>query len=96
MRPVSERVFRYVRHGRVHAWQGAGWQVISGPAELKPPPGLEGPSDAVLVVAASRIYLEAHWLSDVVGGFAIGLAYLLLALQFLTADTLPRRPRHGA
>jgi len=47
---VSERVFRYVRHQRVHVWERAGWQVISGPAKLKPPPGLEGPSDAVLIV----------------------------------------------
>jgi len=26
------------------------------------------------------MYLDAHWLSDVLGGFAIGLAYLLAAI----------------
>ena len=35
---------------------------------------------AVCTVAYSRMYLDAHWLSDVLGGFTLGLAYLLLAL----------------
>jgi undecaprenyl-diphosphatase len=35
---------------------------------------------AVGLVAASRIYLDMHWLSDVIGGFVLGTAYLLLAL----------------
>ena len=34
----------------------------------------------VAVVAASRIYLDMHWLSDVIGGAALGTAYLLVAL----------------
>jgi membrane-associated phospholipid phosphatase len=37
----------------------------------------------VLAVAFSRLYLDFHWLSDVVGGFALGLAYLLLMLWLL-------------
>ena len=35
----------------------------------------------VLAVAFSRIYLDMHWLSDVVGGFSAGAAYLLLAIS---------------
>jgi undecaprenyl-diphosphatase len=34
----------------------------------------------VLSVAFTRLYLEAHWITDVVGGFALGLAYLLGAI----------------
>jgi undecaprenyl-diphosphatase len=34
----------------------------------------------VPVVAFSRLYLDVHWLSDLAGGLAIGLAYLLLAI----------------
>lgn len=32
------------------------------------------------LVAMSRVYLDMHWLSDVIGGFALGTAYLLLAI----------------
>jgi membrane-associated phospholipid phosphatase len=32
------------------------------------------------LVAVSRIYLDVHWLSDVVGGFTLGTAYLLIAI----------------
>lgn len=32
------------------------------------------------LVAASRIYLDMHWLSDVIGGFTLGTAYLLIVL----------------
>lgn len=34
----------------------------------------------VLAVAFSRLYLEAHWVSDVAGGFTLGIAYLLPAI----------------
>lgn len=44
---------------------------------------------AVGLVAASRIYLDMHWLSDVIGGFALGTAYLLLAIG--AAQALSRR-----
>lgn len=44
----------------------------------------------VLAVAISRLYLDAHWLSDVMGGFAIGFAYLATIVRFVPGR--PRRP----
>jgi membrane-associated phospholipid phosphatase len=35
---------------------------------------------AVGLVAVSRIYLDMHWLSDVIGGLSLGAAYLLIAI----------------
>lgn len=35
---------------------------------------------AVGLVAVSRVYLDMHWLSDVIGGFTLGSAYLLIAI----------------
>lgn len=45
----------------------------------------------ILGVATSRLYLRAHWLSDVLGGFAGGTAYLLFFL--LGADPRLRPTR---
>jgi undecaprenyl-diphosphatase len=39
----------------------------------------------VAAVAFSRLYLEAHWISDVAGGFLLGLAYLLLTIWVVEA-----------
>jgi undecaprenyl-diphosphatase len=50
---------------------------------------------AVGLVAASRIYLDMHWLSDVIGGFALGSAYLLIALWAHQRVFVPR-PAAGA
>ena len=47
---MPERLFRYVRSERAAAWEAAGWQILMGPLELKPPPELEGSSRAVHVV----------------------------------------------
>src|SRR4029453_7056019 len=44
----------------------------------------------VLVGGGSRIYLDMHWLSDVIGGFALGTAYLLLALWSHQRIFVPR------
>lgn len=37
----------------------------------------------VAAVAFSRLYLDKHWLSDLAGGFSVGLAYLLLAIWLI-------------
>jgi undecaprenyl-diphosphatase len=41
-------------------------------------------------VAYSRMYLDMHWLSDVLGGMSGGLAYLLLAIWLVGTVRLPR------
>lgn len=53
--------------------------------------GVGGVATLILLVAASRLYLEAHWFLDVVGGFLLGLTYLLLLIW--TAETLAARAR---
>ena len=52
--------------------------------------GYAGCIGIVLTVAFSRLYLEAHWVSDVAGGFTLGLAYLLLTI-WLVESIAPRR-----
>ena len=47
----------------------------------------------ILGVALSRLYLRSHWLSDVLGGLAGGVAYLLIFL--LSIDPRLRPPRSG-
>jgi membrane-associated phospholipid phosphatase len=42
-------------------------------------------------VAYSRMYLDAHWLSDILGGFAGGFAYLLVAIWLV--ESAPRLRR---
>lgn len=37
----------------------------------------------VLLIGFSRLYLRAHWLSDVIGGFALGSAWLTVCLLIL-------------
>lgn len=49
-----------------------------------------GCASMVVLVAFSRIYLDMHWLSDVVGGFAAGTVYLFLAIWALRAHDLRR------
>ena len=45
--------------------------------------GVAGCAAIVCTVAYSRMYLDAHWPSDVLGGFSVGLAYLLLAIWMI-------------
>ena len=47
------------------------------------------------LVGWSRLYLNRHWLSDVVGGAALGIALTLLALAWWSARA-ERRDRRSA
>lgn len=52
-------------------------------------------STLLVMVAASRLYLEAHWILDVAGGFLLGLAYLMLMIWIVEMregrDPMPAR-----
>jgi undecaprenyl-diphosphatase len=40
----------------------------------------------VLLIGFSRVYLRAHYLSDVIGGFALGAAWLGVCIAILPAE----------
>ena len=44
---------------------------------------------AILGIAVSRIYLDAHWLTDVLGALVGGTAYLLTVLLWIDSRTRP-------
>ena len=44
----------------------------------------------VLTVGFSRLYLEAHWVSDLAGGLTLGLAYLLATIWLVEGITQRR------
>jgi len=48
----------------------------------------------ISVIAASRLYLGAHWLSDVIGGLSLGLAWVcLLAIAYYRHPVSAPSPR---
>jgi len=50
-----------------------------------------GAAMVALVVGASRVYLGAHWMTDVLGGYALGVAWvaLLVAIGLLLRSPTP-------
>lgn len=46
----------------------------------------------IVGVAASRLYLRSHWMSDVLGGVTGGAAYLLIFLLAIDPRLRPSRP----
>jgi undecaprenyl-diphosphatase len=47
----------------------------------------------VLTVSISRIYLGAHWATDVIGGYLCGFVYLGIMLHYYLKDPKFKRPR---
>lgn len=47
----------------------------------------------VLAIGVSRLYLEVHYLSDVIGGYLAGVIWLLVCISGIELSRLENRPR---
>ena len=78
-----------------HATQGGAYFVMLGAVLASVlPRGWRGVGAAVAVLVGflsglSRIYLDVHWLTDVVGGFALGVAWATLLLAVRPSEGEP-------
>ncbi len=53
----------------------------------------------VMLVGVSRIYLQAHYLSDVIAGYLVGFLWtetVIIGSQLLVTRRIPRLPRRHA
>jgi undecaprenyl-diphosphatase len=73
------------------------YAVSTGSARRRQRHLLAGACAAVVgTVAYSRMYLDAHWLSDILGGVTAGLGYLLIAIWVVRSSPRWERALRGA